>query len=165
MPVGSEALAAGQYTVSYNGTSVGIFEGEQGYPSILFIPQSKPIDRTDAYARMKVDSLRLGEDYQFEGVLMEYAKGIAALFPYGVFGRQGVRGTLKWSLAAALVFTAIAGTSASATPATITASKAILADGFQSKLVYGPDIRVVPVKMDLLPYDGGGGVIQNFSQT
>lgn len=165
MPVGNEGIIAGQYTVSYNGTSVGIFQGEQGYPSILFIPQSKPINRSDAYAWLKIDGLRMGEDYQFEGVLMEYLKGIAALFPYGVFGRQGVRGTLKYSLAQALVLTAIGGTSASTSPATITASKAILADGHQAKLVYGPDVRIVPVKMDLLPYDQGSGNIGNFTQT
>lgn len=165
MPVGSEGVVAGQYTVTYGGVSVGIFEGEAGYPSILFVPQSKPINRTDKYGHLKIDSLRLGEDYQFEGVLIEYAKGIVALNPYGAFGTQGTPGIFKYSLAAALVLTAIAGTSAAASPATITAAKAILADGHQAKLVYGPDLRVVPIKMDLLPYILAGSTVGNFVQT
>ncbi len=165
MPVGSEGIICGQYTVTYNGSSVGIFQGEAGYPSILYMPQSKPINRTDKYGFTKIDGIRMGEDYQFEGVLLEYLKGIVALHPYGTFGLQGVRGTLKWSLAKILVLTAIAGTTAAASPATLTANKAIVADGFQSKLLYGPTERVVPIKLDLLPYDTGGGVEGNFVQT
>jgi hypothetical protein len=69
-----------------------------------------------------------------------------------------------YSLASALVFTAVAGTSAAASPATQTLSKTVLMPGFSSRLVYGPTLRKVPLRFRVYPYDSGGNAIF-FSQT
>src|SRR5689334_14423085 len=74
--------------------------------------------------------------------LEEYKAGpISAWWPYSAtLGRMGVIGRLMYSISAALVLTAVAGTSASTSPATLTASKAILLPGFGTRLMYGPTL-------------------------
>lgn len=165
MPAGSEVILAGAYTVTYDGTSIGIFVGEDGFPVITQKELSKPIGPTSRYGRSKADSVQLGLDFVWAAVLLEAGKGMPALTPYAAFGVQPLVGTLKYSYAKALVMTAVAGTPAAATPATLTASKAILADGHEGKLMYGPDVRQLALALDLLPYILSGSTVGNFSTT
>ena len=153
MPVGSEELVVGSYVVTFDGASVGIFQGDPGsLPAITRTPHSRPITPTDRYGGSKIDSIRLGYDYMFEGVLMEYPKGLPILQAMENWGLLGLIGGLKYLAAKALVLTAVAGTTAATAPASITASKAVPADNHPVRLIYGPELRVVPVRLDLLPY-------------
>lgn len=167
MPVGGETLIVGQYTVTWNAISMGLFEGEAGVPSIVQAPRSKAVNSTDKYGKTKIDSVHLGVDYTFEAVLMEYTKGLAAFWPFGTFGYLGTIGTLKYLLAKPLVLTVVAGTPAAtaSAPNSLTATKAILSDDHQGKLTYGTDVRTVPLKMDLLPFLDGSQLATCFTMT
>ena len=165
MPAGGETILSGAYTVTLNAVSLGIFVGEAGYPTITQKELSKPINRTSRYGFAKLDSVVMGLDFEFVATLLEAGKGMAALTPYATFGRQPLVGALKYSFAQALVLTSTPSTPAAASPATLTAPKAILADGHQGKLVYGPDVRELAIALDLLPADLGSGVIGNLSTT
>ena len=166
MAVNSEVLVAGYYTVTWNALAMGLFEGEAGVPTIMWMDHSDPINKTDRYGRAKIDGIRMGADYQFEGVLMEWPKALALLAGYtAAFGGQGIPGTLKSGLAKVLVLTAVAGTSASTLPATLTATNAVLADEHQGKIFFGPQLRTCPIKMDLLPYITSGSIVGNFTMT
>lgn len=118
-------------------------------------PQSKAIAFSSKYGKTKIDSIGLGINWTLQCVAMEAPKAyslsaLSPLWPFGALGLLGIIGLLKYGLALPLVLTAVAGTSAAAAPATLTAPKAVLADDFQSKLVFGPDLRIVPLKFDLL---------------
>lgn len=167
MPAGGESIIVGQYTVTWNSVAMGIMVGEEGLPTIYQFQRSKPINKTDKYGATKIDSVYLGKDYVAEYLCQEYKTGtIAAYDPYGSsFGLLGTIGRLKYNLAQALVLTVVAGTPAAGSPNTLTANKAILADDHQGKLVYGPEVRTVPIKQDLLLYDTGSGVYGAFTQT
>jgi hypothetical protein len=157
VPIGGESEIAGGYTVTWNSVALGIFQGEQDVPSIIRVPKSRPVNSTDRYGQSKIDSVHLGHDFMFEGVLMEYPKALPLLqMIETVWGRLGTIGALKFSAAQPLVLTAIAGTTASTAPATVTASKAVWSDDHPTRLFYGPQLRVVPVRLDLLPYLAGG---------
>ena len=49
MPVGSEVLVDGQYTLTYNSVALGIMEGDSGIPTLEPTIHAQPIDKTDAY--------------------------------------------------------------------------------------------------------------------
>lgn len=166
MPFGSEALVAGPYTCTWNGTSLGIFQGDNDVPTIVHQHRAVPIDKTDKYGALKIDSLHHGMSFMFQGVLMEYAKALAVIYPFGTFGGNvGVIGKLKFSMCQALVLTAVAGTTAATAPATLTAGKTIAADDMVTQLMYGPQLRVVPIKLEMYPYDVGGGTVGFFVMT
>jgi hypothetical protein len=153
-------LVDGQYLCSILGASVGIFEGDGGVPSVEQTSYEEAVNNTDAYGKSRIDGIYQGGDSSFAGTLMEYkAAGIAAMWPYGAPGVMGIIGRLRYALAGALVLTAISGTPAASSPATLTATYAILAANFPIKLLFGPTLRKIPLKMDLLPYAGGSGVI------
>lgn len=161
-----ELMVAGQYVVTWNGLSAGIMEGEASVPTIAQAPKSKPVNSTDKYGGTKIESSHLGVDYQAEFVCLEYPLGIPIFWPFGAFGLLGVIGTFKSLLAKPLVLTVVAGTPAVGSPNTITAARSIIADDFQGKLMFGPMVRTVPIRLDLLPYDTTGGkVFGSFTQT
>ncbi len=160
MPVGSEGLIAGPYTVTWNSTSVGIFLGDENVPSIIVRNLEEPIANSDKYGKTKIDGIHMGQMWIFQGVLMEYSKGTPVVDPFGTFGSAlGVIGVLRWTLAKALVLTAVSGTSAAATPATLTSNKTIQSADFDAKVTFGPQLRVVPIRLDMLPYDVGAGAV------
>lgn len=166
MPAAGELLVAGPYTVTYGAVSMGLLMGDEQSPAITRTQTDKPIDSTNLYGSQELDSIETGDLYQFEATCLEYSRAKSTyLDRLATWGRQPVIGRLKWSMAVALVLTAVAGTSASTVPATITASRAAPARGFAVKIFYGPLLRVVPVRMILFPFDVGGGVIGNFTET
>lgn len=143
-----------------------MFEGDAGVPTIEQSSKAEPIANTSRYGKSTIDAIYQGGDFFAQFMCEEYRTGsIAAWWPFGTMGLMGIIGRLYFAMSAPLVFTAVAGTPAAATPATLTASKAILAPGFNTKLLYGPTLRKVPIRQILLPYDTGGGVIGWFTQT
>lgn len=166
MPVGGESVIAGPYTVTWNGAALGIFQGDEDVPTITKRDFERPINRTDKYGQTKIDAIHMGSAMWFQGVLLEYAKAIPAADPFGVFGGAlGTIGLLKYSLGKALVLTAVAGTSASSTPATLTSNKTVQTADFDIGVRFGPQERVVPIKLDMYAYDVGAGVIGFKTQT
>lgn len=155
MSVGGEVLISGAYTATWNGVSLGLFQGEGGLPTITSVGKSKPIASSNLYGNTTIDDIHLGRDMYFEAILMEYTKGLTSIWPFGSdWLSLGMPiGTLKRALARPLVLTAVAGTPASATPATLTATYAILSTDHQPKIVYGPELRTVPIRFQLFPYD------------
>lgn len=154
MPVGGEQLVAGPYTCTWNGAPLGIFEGDDRVPTIQQTPRAQRVENTDRWGRIPIDSVHLGAVTVFMGTLMEYPKALPVLWPFGIWGADvGPVGVLKYTLARPLVLTAISGTTAGDSPATLTAAKAIIADDFDVTLKFGPTVRVVPIKMDLFIYE------------
>lgn len=166
MPVGSETLIAGPYTATWNSVALGIFEGDASLPTIERTDVVEDVGNTSAYGRTIIDGVFLGSNWTAQMVCMEYKAGpLAAFAPYhATLGRLGTIGVLIYTLSQALILTAVSGTSAASTPASLTASKSLLLPGFAARLVYGPTIRKVPLRFRLLPYDSAGATI-HFSQT
>ena len=159
MPVGSETLIAGQYTVTYNSSSMGIMEGDAGVPTISQSAHEENINNTDKYGKSSIDGVYQGGDFFCSFTCMEYkASTIAAWWPYGSIGAMGVIARLRYSLASALVLTAVAGTPAESSPASVTCNKAILAGGFNTQLLFGPLLRKLPIRLQLYPHSNGGTV-------
>lgn len=143
---------------------MGIMEGDAGVPTIESTNHAEPVNNSDAYGKSLLDAIYQGGDYFASFQCMEYRTGsIAAFWPFGAMGVMGVIARLYFDMSAALVLTAIAGTPAAATPATLTASKSILAPGFNGRLLYGPTLRKVPIRLALLPFTSTG--VRWFTQT
>lgn len=151
-------IVSGRYTATYAGASVG--QSSEGIK--LSHRAFKRAVRGDAGAEMKQDSIYRGMQVDGDLRLIEYgAPGtLGMMWPYaatyldpGIIGRADVAS----GIAKPLILTAIAG--ALATPNTITIPLACLADGFPVDLLFAPDLREVPIKLDIYAgaITGGGG--------
>ena len=150
------AFIAGPYTVTYGGNALGVIEDA---PALEMTASVDPISGDNLGDSIQ-DGVYRGGNLYFDMVLQEYnAAGAAAAFwPYGALGVMGQVGRLLTAVDAALVLTAVAGTSASATPATITATNAVLAPNFPVRLLFGSRLRNVPIRFQLLPYTDSGAI-------
>lgn len=167
MSLGSEAFMVGQYAVTYNAIALGLMEGEEGVPTLIQRLLSKKINSSDKWGDMLIDAIRRGVDFQLKMVCLEALKASGAIWPFG--STQGLLvsplGTLHTALAKTLVMTALAGTPAATSPATRTATKALLASDHVAEIQFGPMVRAVPLVFDLFPYDTGAGVMGHFVDT
>lgn len=161
MPVGSETLITGPYTATFSGVALGVFEGDAGLPVIEHTMSTESIGNTSAYGKSVIDDIQQGGNVFFAFTCIEYKSGPkAAFWPYhATLGRGPVVGTLLYDSSAALVLTSTAGTPAAASPATLTSSHCILAPGFGARLVYGPTLRKVPLRLRAYPYLAGGNFV------
>jgi len=159
MPAGGESLIAGQYVTNFGGIDMGIMEGDAGVPTIEYTPEGEDIGNTDKYGRAVIDTILLGQNCFAQYMCMEYDAGsIQAFWPWGDLGIMGTIARLGFDLADALILTAIAGTPAESSPATLTAPKALLAMGYNTRLLFGPPLRKVPIRQRLYPANLGGSV-------
>lgn len=167
MPVGGEVLIVGEYTATYGGVALGIFEGDAGLPTLSQQTKAEPIANTSKYAKTTIDAIWQGADWFMQFTCLEYKAGPrVAFWPFhATLSALGAIGRLYYGMASPLVLTAVAGTPAAATPATLTASKTILAPGYNTQLVYGPTLRKVPLRLQLLPYVLNGTTVGHFTQT
>lgn len=161
MAVGGETFIAGEYTVSFNSVSLGILEGDSGLPSLEHTMAAEMIANTSSFGKTPLDGIFQGGSYFMPMTCLEYKAGpISAFWPYhGTLGRIGTIGTLLYAMSSALVLTATAGTPAASSPATLTASRAFLAQGFASRIIFGPTLRKVPLRFQLLPFTSGGNPV------
>ena len=157
------AFIAGPYTVTYNSLALGILEDA---PSLEMTGSVDPIVG-DNYGDSVQDGVYRGGNLFFDMVLQEYnAAGAAAAFwPYAALGTMGQVGRMISSMAQGLVFTAVAGTTASALPATITAPNTILAPNFPVRLLFGSRLRNVPLRFQCLPYYDSGATANRWFVT
>lgn len=158
---------AGGYTVSFNAVAVG--QIEDGV-EMEHVPYYEDI-RGDNMGDTIQDGVYRGGDMFMSFTMLEYnaAAGAAATPPawwpyHNTWGRIGTIGVLQTSLALAVVLTAVAGTSAATLPATLTASKCVIAKGFPTRMLFAPRNRRIPIRFQMLPYDSSGNNIF-FSKT
>lgn len=149
---------AGPYTVTYNAKALGIVEDA---PALEF---TNSVDRItgDNLGDSLQDGVYRGGNCFIDMVLQEFnaAGALEAFWPWSDdAGEVGIIGKLLNDFDAALVLTAVAGTSAAAVGgwSPFTATHAVLAPGFPIRLLFGSRLRNVPIRFQLLPYDSGGG--------
>lgn len=155
MAFGSAVFAAGPYSVVHNGVAIGLMRGDAQSPVCEIMRHSQLITDTHVYARTPIGAIGQGGEAFASFTCMEaVTAALAVLWPYSVTGKMPTVGVDDYTtLAAAMVFTAAAGTLASANPASITCSKAVIAEDFPMRYVYGPILRELPIRMRLYPDD------------
>jgi hypothetical protein len=156
MSAGNEQLAAGQYTVTWEGLNLGIFEGDAGVPTLDHNVKAEMVDNTSAYAKMTIDAIYQGADFGMNMTCIEWNAGMRnALWPYAnALGTAGVIARRLYDLSGGLVLTVTAGTPAAVTgPSIVSAAHAILQPNFVPRITFGPLLRRVPLRFLLFPYD------------
>ncbi len=141
------AFIAGQYTATLGGSPVGQIEA--GITIEHFV--NKRLVTGDNQGDTPQDAIHRGHEYFAEFILMEYdvAVLVSVWNPYGAYGAQGVVGAMDIasSNVASLVLTAISNTTASASPASVIATRCILAEGFPVRILFAPDLRDMPIRL------------------
>lgn len=139
----------GAYTATHNSVALGMTE--EGY-EMQWEPKAEMINRSDVYGDTMLDIIYRGCDWFFQAEFKEYKAGpIAVAFPWAALGVLGTIGRLGSDVAETLVLTATAGTPAAATPASLTASKAILAPNSNPRAQFNSRLRTLPVRLVLFP--------------
>ncbi len=154
------AVIAGAYTGTFGGAALNYTRS--GF-NLNFTSKRKEIAETDLYGDSLIDVIGRGARLTIDAVFKVYtlAGTVAALAPWvaGSLGRVYAAaspiGQLGTSLNTSLVLTAVAGTSAAATPATLTCSKVVLSEKTQ-QLKYTSEEREVPLEWDALTTDSAG---------
>ena len=153
------APISGSYSVAWNSTAMG--KDESGVRLISRNHQA-PV-RSDYYGDSLLDLIYRGQDVSAMFTSLEYSNSpLGAGWPWAAtWGQMGVVGRLACgsSIAQPLVLTAVTGTPAAASPATITGSKAIVAEGHSLELLFANQVRTVPLAWNLLPYTSGDTVL------
>jgi hypothetical protein len=155
---------AGPYVTTYGGVPVGIMEGDAGVPTLIQAPSDTPISSSDRYGKATIETIKMGVDYYMQMMAMEYVNGsLLAFAPWtNVLGLQPIIGSFGSDLAQTLILNVIAGTSAVGNPNSLTAPLATIAPGFQANLLFGPQLRTIPIKLILLPFLDEAGLVANF---
>lgn len=152
-------IIAGPYTGTYNAVDVGFtldgFKYSNDYAAEM-------INQTDLFGEMLIDMIYRGGNARLSYTSRSYKAGsIGPFWPWGalytMFTTAAPIARTARSVAQAFVLTSVANTPAAATPATLTATKAILAPNTQGELLFDSKIRQVPVSLLLLPYEGASG--------
>lgn len=146
------SFLAGRYTATLNSLALG--QTAEGFR--LSWQVFKRLITGDAFGEGKQDGIYRGMDLFLAYQLLEFnaAGALTAMWPYSstFLDASGVgKMDVVSSLAKALVMTAIAGTPAAATPATMTFPTVALAEGFNVDVLYAPDLREVPIRQRIYP--------------
>lgn len=156
--MGLAQIRPGEYTMTYDGTAIGMCRSDG--KSLRYRRKGKPINDTDTFGLTKIDGIALGCDVFLALTMIEWNAGVKkAIWPQSTTfdGTLGVIGRIDSDLAKAIVLTAVAGTPAATLgPATLTASKGILAPENDVNIIFGPDETPIPLLFELLPYDDSG---------
>ena len=144
---------AGRMTATYGGSAIG--QISDGF-TIEHTVTKRLITGDVMGPDTPQDAVYLGMNVFVEFTLMEYngAATGSIIWPYdATFGETTTVGTLDVasSLTAILVLSDVAGTTATNTPNSLTAHRAIIAAGFPVDLLFSPDLREIPIRMQLYP--------------
>lgn len=156
-------VVAGAYTAAYNSSDVG--QQEEGFRlRWQFATQNI---MSDTYGDTVIDSVLRGANVFLSFTGIEYSDAAAVMWPVGTLGLMGLCGRLVEgsSLSKATVLTAVSGTTAASTPATLTASKTFLSENAQNELLFANKARYVPIELRLYPYDTGSSAFGWFTTT
>jgi hypothetical protein len=162
--VAIETFAVGSYAATYDGTSTGLTK--DGY-RITHDQKSEVIDKSDLYGDMMLDAIWRGANVSCEYTCLAFTKGTPVLTAfqaslYSAWSSTTPMGRLFSDLAKALVLTVTANTPAAAVgvgPATLTATKAILAPNYSTTHLYDNRLRELPLRVQFLPYSSTGTLI------
>jgi hypothetical protein len=155
-----DTFIAGRYNTTYNAVDVGITD--QGY-NLTMESKVETIEESDSFGNSIIDWIYRGGNCYIDFDCKSYKAGSTnPYWPYGALGAMGVIGRLASAIAVATVMTALTGTPAATAPATITTTLTLLAPNSPAKLLFNSKLRQVPVRLQVLPYDSGAGVIKWF---
>lgn len=144
-----DTFVAGAYLHTFAGASSGL--SEDGYTLDQEMPQEEV--RGDYYGESVIDAVIRGGNVLLQFDSLAYKAGsIAAMLPGSSLGAMPQPGLLATDLASASVLSATAGTPAANAPASLVASKSLVAPGQNSQLRYQSRLRKVPVRLRLYPY-------------
>lgn len=150
-------IVAGPYTATWNSLACG--QSADGFRiSHQFF---KRLVTGDKFAEAPMDAVYRGAEMFANFRLIEYnAAAIATvMWPYGSFLTMGQVGrfdiTGASAIAKSLILTAVAGTEAADSPASLTLTQAIIAEGFPVELLFAPDLREVPLRLRIYPSESG----------
>lgn len=149
------AFVAGPYTGTYNSLSLGITEEGFDLDQVFF----QEIVRGDNLGSGAQDGVyRAGDAFiSFVGEEFNLIRTSAVINPYAALGVIGQVGRLATDLAMNITLTVVAGTPAAALGfASLSATKSILAEGFNLKTTLSTRLRKSPLRLQLFPYYSGG---------
>lgn len=156
-----DTFITGRYTGTYNSIDVGI--QESGF-ELQLEPKQTPINQSDAFGDTTLDHIYRGADWFLQFTGLAYKAGIITPFwPWAGLGTMGAISRLASDVASAMVLSSLAGTPAATAPASLTATKSILAPNSPARLLFNSTLRNVPIRLQLLPFDAGAGVIRWFT--
>ncbi len=162
VPAASAGFIAGRLTAFYSGATIG--QVSDGF-TIEHIPRKRLITGDVMGPDTPQDAVFRGHDVFIEFNLMEYdATSVSnVIWPYGTLGaapgvgRMDIAGTGTLAAALILTDTGVPNVPAENKPHTLTADLAILAPGFPVQLLLAPDLREIPIRMQLYPNTTGTG--------
>jgi hypothetical protein len=159
-----ETIVAGRYTSTYNAVDTGI--SQEGY-NLDQGSKAEMLAASDAFGESAFDAIYRGGDVFMNFECVGYKAGtIAPFWPWGALGVMHTTaapiGRRASDVAVPHVLTAVANTPAAASPASVTGVLAILAPNNSAKLLFSSKVRIVPVRLQYLPYDAGSGNIKWF---
>jgi len=160
---------AGRYSATYDppgapaAADMGITE--EGW-EIQIAHSKELIQGTDAYGDMVIDGIWRGLNVHLQGNSIEWKAGILnALLPYQTYAPTGATflgpgaiGRLDSDIAGTIILSSTTGTPAVATPASITATYAIIAENFDVRYLLNSKLRRSPGRWRLLPYSDAGTI-------
>jgi len=141
------AFIAGGYTATWNSLALG--QTADGYR----------LSTGDLYGETPQDAVIRGADLVVAMRLIEYSAAAIQTLKWPI-------STTKWtvesigflavasSLAKELVLTAVSGTPAASTPASLTVTKSMLHENFPVEVLFAPDLREVPLRLRAYPVSG-----------
>lgn len=149
-----DTFIAGRYSSTYNAVDVGITE--RGY-ELQQDSSAALVNQTDAFGDSIIDWVYRGGNVALQFIGKAYKAGaITPFWPWGTLGKLSTAaaplGRLASDVASAMVLTSVASTPAATSPATLTASKSILAPNNPATLLFNSELRNVPIRLQLLPY-------------
>ncbi len=155
------SIYPGSYTVTYGGNSLGMTTDDG-----IMIREKRFIQDvrgSQVYGETKLDGIYRGCDVDILLTLREWNAHVRSLLgtykTSGAFnGTIGLIGVQQSALANTLVLTATASTPAATanSPASVTASGAILSGEQDTELLLTPSDRKILVVMSLIPYNSTG---------
>jgi hypothetical protein len=146
-------FVAGGYAATWNSLAVGQCADGFRLSHSFF----KRLVTGDAMAEAPQDAVYRGAEMFLQMVLIEFnaAAIYSIMWPYGSYLDPGTVGRMdvKSALAKTLTMTAIAGTPAASSPASLTLELTILAEGFPVELLFAPNLREIPIRLRAYPDD------------
>ena len=153
-------FVSGPYTATYNAKALG--QTAQGF--FLSHEFFKRLITGDKYGDAPQSAIYRGRAQFCEYELIEadaagvadlkepYADTVGTPLTMGEIGTLDVGGGTCSGVALQLILTALAGSCAAQHgPATITLPLSILAEGYPVRVLYGPDLRSVPIRQRIYP--------------
>jgi hypothetical protein len=159
-------FVAGRYSATYqppgeSAYSIGIME--EGY-QLQYRALASVINKSDAYGMTPIEAFHQGFEVFIAGSAREWIAGVHKMLnpingwtggAGGIFS-NGTIGVAHTDRAGTLVLTATAGTPAAASPASLTAAYAMLAENFDVSMLFGPAERLMPWRLRIWPYSSSG---------